>query len=421
MKERIDDKLIEQLMKNYERPEDLIGPKGLIKQLKKRLIEKAMQAELTTQLGYEKHQRAAAKEAANAEAAKEKAAKQQSNSRNGHSTKTVLTGDTQLEIEVPRDRKGEYEPVLIPRHCRRFDGFDEVILSLYSRGMTTRDIQEHLRELYQVEISPTLISNVTASVQEDIVEWQNRPLDEVYPILFFDAIQVKVRQEGKVSNRAIYVALAITMEGTKEVLGLWSGENEGARFWLGVFNELHNRGIKDILICSVDGLTGMVEAIHAVYPKARVQLCIVHVIRQSLKYVSWKDRKAVVSELKNIYKAPTEQAGKRALEEFARKYDSSYPMISKIWQRHWENIIVFYAWPEEIRRVIYTTNAIESLNSSLRKISRNRRVFPSQEAVFKLFYLSLKNIAGKWSRPIHNWANALNQFMIEFSDRLTKK
>lgn len=407
MKHDIKDELIDELLSNYKNPEDLLGKTGIINELKKRLIERAMSGELTAQLGYEKHEKGASKS--------------RNNARNGSSKKTIRSDDLQMEISVPRDRRGEFEPILIPKHERRFDGFDDVIVSLYSRGLTVRDIQDHLKQLYNVEVSHTLISTVTSEVIEELKIWQNRPLEEVYPIVYFDAIVAKVRHDGKVSRRSIYLALAINMEGQKEVLGMWSHETEGAKFWLHVLTELKNRGVNDLLICCVDGLTGFVQAIETVFPLAKVQLCIVHMIRNSLKYVGWKERKQIAADLKSIYNSPSSEAAKEALDQFAQLHDKQYPAVSQIWYRHWDNIIPFFDYPQEIRKVIYTTNAIESLNSSFRKISRNRNLFPSEDALYRLFYLSLKNISKKWTMPVQNWAKALNRFTIEFGDRMPKQ
>ena len=403
MKHKVTNQLLDQLLEDYQSPEDLIGPSGLLAELKKRLITRVMDAELTTHLGYDKN---------------EKRPAGGTNARNGHSTKRLRCDDAELEINIPRDREGEFEPILVPKHQRSFNGFDEVILSLYSRGLTTRDIQGHLQDLYKVEVSPTLISNVTDAVSEEVKEWQCRPLDSVYPIVYFDAIVAKVREDGKVSNRAIYLALGVNMEGRKEVLGMWSSQNEGSKFWLGVLTELKNRGLRDIFFSCVDGLSGFPEAIENVYPQTRVQLCIVHMLRNSFKFVGWKERKAVAAELKNIYCAPTADAAKDALLRFRELYDDRFPAIGKSWEAHWENLIPFFDYPTEIRKVIYTTNAIESLNSSFRKVSRNRNLFPSSEAVYKLFYLAIKNISKKWTMPIQNWPAALNRFSIEFEDRM---
>ncbi len=407
MKHDIKDELIDELLSNYKNPEDLLGRDGIINELKKRLIERAMAGELTAELGYEKHDKGASQARRNA--------------RNGSSKKTIRSDDLELQISVPRDRKGEYEPILIPKHERRFDGFDDVIVSLYSRGLTVRDIQDHLKQLYNVEVSHSLISTVTSEVIEELKVWQNRPLEEVYPIVYFDAIVAKIRHDGKVSRRSIYLALAITLDGQKEVLGMWSHESEGAKFWLHVLTELKNRGVNDLLICCVDGLNGFVQAIETVFPLAKVQLCIVHMIRNSLKYVGWKEKKQIAAELKSIYNAPTAQGAKEALDQFAQLYDKQYPAVSQLWYRHWDNIIPFFDYPQEIRKVIYTTNAIESLNSSFRKISRNRNLFPTEEALYRLFYLSLKNISKKWTRPVADWPKALNRFTIEFADRLPKQ
>jgi putative transposase len=405
MKTEIKEELLDELLANYSGPEDLVGPDGLLNELKRRLIGRVLDSELTTHLGYDKHG---------------EKRPEMDNSRNGHSSKTVRTSDGKLKIQVPRDRKGEFEPTLIPKHQRHFDGFDDCIVSLYSRGLSVREIQEHLKEIYKVEVSTALISNATDAVCEEVNAWQNRSLDSVYPIVFFDAIVVKVRHEGRVSNRAIYLALAINMEGHKEVLGMWSSENEGARFWLGVATELKNRGVSDIFICCVDGLSGFAAALESVFPKTRVQRCIVHVIRHSLRLVSWKERRSVAAALKNIYQAPTAEAAKSALEAFREVYDKRFPAIGKSWEANWDQIIPFFDYPAEIRKVIYTTNAIESLNSSFRKISRHRNLFPTIDSLFKLFYLSLKNISKKWIRPINNWSGTLNFFSIEFEGRMPK-
>lgn len=406
MKAKIKDELLDELLKDYSNPEDLTGPDGILNELKRRLISRVLDSELTTHLGYDKHEHKATKG---------------KNARNGHSKKTLRSDDGALEIEVPRDRNAEFSPQLIPKHQRHFDGFDEAIISLYSRGLSTREIQAYLKEIYKVEVSPMLISNATEAVAEEAKLWQNRSLNEVYPIVYFDAIVVKIRHDGKVSNRAIYLALAVTMQGHKEILGMWSSPTEGAKFWLGVLTELQNRGLNDIFICCVDGLKGFVEAIESVYPQTKVQLCIVHMIRNSLKFVSWKERKQVASELKHIYNSPTAQAAEAALKEFRENYDECFPAIGRSWQHHWENIIPFFDYPQEIRKVIYTTNAIESLNSSFRKISRSRNLFPTTESLYKLFYLAIQNISKKWTMPIANWSSALNRFSIEFEDRIPQE
>jgi putative transposase len=390
-------------MKNYKKPEDLIGESGLLKQLTKALIERAMKAEMTAHLGYEKH---------------EPAGKKSGNSRNGKSKKTIKGEFGNMEIAVPRDRNSTFEPVIIPKGETRFTGFDDKIISMYARGMTTRDIQGHLQELYGVEVSPTLISQVTDAVTEEITLWQNRPLEEVYPIIYLDAVRVKVRHNGSVINKAVYLAIGVTLEGQKDVLGMWVAETEGAKFWLQVVTELKNRGVKDIFIACVDGLKGFPEAIEAVFPDTQVQLCLVHMVRHSLRYVSWKQRKEVAADLKSIYSAPTVEQAEANLIAFAAKWDASHPTISKSWRNNWERIIPLFGYPPEIRKAIYTTNAIESLNMSLRKVTKNRGSFPNDEAMIKLLFLALRNISKKWTMPIHDWKSALNQLTIIFETRM---
>src|SRR6202047_4364771 len=349
--------LLDQLLANYEKPEDLTGDEGLFKQLKKALIERALGAELTEHLGYEKG---------------DPAGRGSGNSRNGTSSKTLLTEDGEVEIAVPRDRAGSFEPQLIPKGQTRFDGFDNKILSLYARGMTVREIQGHLSELYSVDVSPDLISRVTDAVLEEVRDWQNRPLDPVYPVIFFDALRVKIRDEGLVRNKAVYVALALNGEGEKEVLGLWIEQTEGAKFWLKVMNELKTRGVNDVLIAVVDGLKGFPEAIGVVFPLTTVQTCIIHLIRNSLAFVSWKDRKLIMPDLKAIYRAPTAEAALTELDAFEAKWDKRYPAIGQAWRRAWEQVVAFFAFPPAIRKMIYTTNAVDSLNRSLRKIIKTR-------------------------------------------------
>jgi putative transposase len=397
------DELLDILMKDYKKPEDLIGENGLLKQLTKRLLERAMQAEMTDHLGYEKHA---------------PAGKKSGNSRNGDYKKTVKGEFGNLDVAVPRDRNSTFEPVIIPKGESRFTGFDDKIISMYARGMTTRDIQGHLEEIYGVEVSPTLISQVTEAVTEEIKLWQSRPLDEVYPIIYLDAVRIKVRHNGQVINKAVYLAIAVNMSGVKDVLGMWAAETEGAKFWLQVVTELKNRGVKDIFIACVDGLKGFPEAIEAVFPNTQIQLCIVHMVRHSLNYVSWKQRKEVAADLKAIYQASTVQQAETNLAAFETKWDATHPTISKSWRRNWERIIPLFSYPSEIRKAIYTTNAIESLNMSLRKVTKNRGHFPNDEAMFKLLFLSLKNIAKKWTMPIRDWKSALNRFTIMFEERM---
>ena len=397
------DELLDELMKNYKKPEDIIGENGLLKQLTKALVERAMKAEMTAHLGYEKN---------------EPAGKNTGNSRNGNSKKTIKGEFGNLEIEVPRDRNSTFEPVIIPKGETRFTGFDDKIISMYARGMTTRDIQGHLKDMYGVEVSPTLVSQVTDAITEEVTLWQNRPLEEVYPIMYLDAVRVKVRHNGSVINKAVYLSIGVTLDGQKDVLGMWVAETEGAKFWLQVVTELKNRGVKDIFIACVDGLKGFPEAIEAVFPKAQVQLCIVHMVRHSLRYVSWKQRKEVAADLKSIYSAPTVVQAEANLTAFAAKWDASHPTISKSWRNNWERITPLFSYPPDIRKAIYTTNAIESLNMSLRKVTKNRGSFPNDEAMIKLLFLAIRNISKKWTMPIHDWKSALNQFTIVFESRM---
>jgi putative transposase len=395
--------LIDQLLKDYKSPEDVLGENGLLKQLTKAVLERAMQAEMSHHLGYEKH---------------EPKGHNSGNSRNGKSKKTLKGEFGTLPIEVPRDRQSSFEPRIVPKGQTRFDGFDDLILSLYARGMTTRDIQHHLEEIYQVEVSPSLISSVTDAVMDEVRAWQTRPLERVYAILYLDCIMVKIRDGAHILNKAIYLVIGVNLEGIKEVLGMWTAQSEGAKFWLGVVTELKNRGVQDIFIACVDGLKGLPEAIETVFSKTEVQLCIVHLLRQSLNYVGWKQRKEVAGDLKLIYSAATREEAELRLEEFAQKWDARYPTISPAWRRNWERIVPFLAYPEEIRRVIYTTNAIESVNRGLRKIIKNRGSFPTDESALKLLYLALQNISRKWTMPIRNWKAALNRFAIVFEGRL---
>lgn len=399
----INPELLDELLKEYKSPDDMFGTDGLLQQLTKALVERAMQAELTHHLGYEKH----APEGDNS-----------GNSRNGSFPKTIKGKRGQLQIDVPRDRAGQYQPQLIKKGQTRFDGFDDKIISMYSRGMTVREIQAHLKEIYGVEVSPDLISTVTDAVIDEVRAWQTRPLDPIYPILYLDALVVKVKDQGRVSNKAIYLAIGVNLSGLKEVLGMWTSDTEGAKFWLSIITELKNRGLKDIYIACVDGLKGFPEAIETVFPKTQVQLCLVHLMRNSLAYVSYKDRKAVAADLKAIYDAATAEEAETHLEEFAAKWDFRYPLIAKSWRANWSRIIPMFGYPEEIRRAIYTTNAIESLNMSLRKVIKTRASFPNEEAAFKLLYLALKNIAKKWTMPIKNWSVAMNQFAIIFEGRV---
>ena len=399
----VSNELIDSLLADYKKPEDLIGEHGLLKQLTKRLIERALEAEMAEHLGHGKH---------------EPVANPAGNARNGRSKKTLKGEFGELPIEIPRDRLASFEPQLVPKHQTRWAGFDNKILSLYARGMSVRDIQAHLEDMYGAEVSPTLISSVTDAVMDDVRTWQSRPLDAIYPIVYLDCIHVKVRDNGTVKTKAVYLALGINLAGEKELLGLWIAQTEGAKFWLHVVTELKNRGIADIFIACVDGLKGFPEAIESVFPKTAVQLCIVHMMRYSLNYVSWKLRKEVAADLRAIYTAATIDEAERQLDAFDVTWGEAYPAISQSWRRNWTRLTPFFDYPPEIRKVIYTTNAIESVNMSLRKISKNRGSFPSDDAVLKLFYLALENISKKWTMPIRDWKAALNRFTIQFEDRM---
>lgn len=399
----IDPKLVEELLAGYKKPEDIIGENGLLKQLTKAILERALKAELTDHMGYEKY---------------DPAGHHSGNSRKGTTTKKLKGEFGEIDLETPRDRNGSFEPAIVSKGQSRFSGFDDKIISMYSRGMTTREIEGHLKEIYGVEVSPTLISNVTDEVLEEVKTWQDRPLDEVYVILYMDALRVKVRDGGHIQNRAIHVAMGVNLEGKKDILGLWAAQNEGAKFWLQVLTELQNRGVKDILIACVDGLKGFPEVIESVYPKAEVQTCIVHMVRASLNYVGWKQRKQVAADLRKIYQAASAPDAALELNAFAQKWDVVCPMVSQTWRRHWERVTPFFAYPAEIRKVIYTTNAVESLHMSLRKIIKMRGSFPNDEAALKLLYLALRNAAKKWTMPIPNWNAAMNRFTILWPDRM---
>ncbi len=394
--------LVDELLKGYEKPEDIIGENGLLKRLTKALLERALNAELTHHLGYVKH---------------DPAGHNSGNSRNGVTSKTVKGEFGEIVVDTPRDRNGSFEPRILGKHQTRFDGFDDKILSLYARGMTTREIQGHLQEMYGVEVSPALISDITDGVLDEVKAWQNRPLEAIYGVVYLDALYVKMRHEGRVENRAVYVAIGVDLEGQKEVLGLWTSGNEGAKFWLGVLSELRNRGLKDILIVCVDGLKGFPQAIEAVYPEARVQLCIVHMVRASLNYVNWKERKFVAADLKAVYRAATERQAAKELDEFIGKWGGKYQAIGKLWKDNWDRVTPFFDFPPEVRKMIYTTNAVESLHMSLRKIIKTRGSFPSEEAALKLLYLALRNASAKWE-TVQHWKQALNQFEMLWGDRI---
>jgi transposase-like protein len=369
--------------------------------LTKVTVEHALNAELDDHLGYDKHEPSG-----------------NSNSRNGTSSKTLRTEDGQFELDTPRDREGSFEPKLVKKSQTRFTSMDDKILFLYAQGMTTREIVKTFKELYGADASPSLISKVTDSVIEQVIEWQSRELDSVYPIVYLDCIVLKIRQDKRVINKAVYLALGVNMEGHKELLGIWLSENEGAKFWLSVLTELQNRGVKDILIACVDGLKGFPDAINAVYPQTQIQLCIVHMVRNSVKYVPWKDYKAVTADLKKIYQSTTEESALKSLGDFRGKWDGQYPQISRSWTQHWDNLNTLFNYPPDIRKVIYTTNAIESLNSVIRKSTKKRKVFPTDDSALKVIYLAISQASEKWTMPIRNWKPALNRFIIEFEDRL---
>lgn len=398
------DQLLDQIDFHGMTAEELAGENGLLKKLTSRFYSKALDAEMDEHLGYKKN---------------DNAGDNSGNSRNGYTTKTVITDDNDtIEVQVPRDRNSTFEPVIIPKHEKRTPLFNDQIISMYSFGMSTRDIQRHLQQVYGVEVSPETISNITESVMTDVREWQNRPLEKSYPILFLDALRVNSRQDGKNINKALYVALAINWEGRKEVLGLWLAETEGAKFWMSVLTDIKNRGVEDILIACMDGLTGFPDAVKAVFPDTHIQHCIVHMIRNSTKFVSYKDLKAVCRDLKEVYSAINAESGHEALEEFGKKWNDKYPMIQASWERNWNDLTEFFNYPKDIRRAIYTTNAIESLNFSLRKVTRNKSSFPDDDSIYKVMYLAIKNASTRWTMSIKDWGLAVNQFAILFDGRV---
>jgi putative transposase len=402
-KKGIRKELLDELLREYKNPEDLIGEEGLLKHLTKALLEKVMSTELTEELGYEKHDKEAIKG---------------NNRRNGTTKKTVRSKHGEIELDIPRDRDNQYEPVMIKKHQRRFDGFDDLILSLYSRGVSTRDIRSHIEDLYGIEVSADLVSSVTDGVKDLVREWQTRPLDEVYPIVYLDAIRVKIRTEGTVKNRCIFIAIGVNFEGIKETLGLWSADNEGAKFWLSVLTEMRNRGVNDIFITCVDGLKGFSDAIEAVFPETITQLCIVHQIRNSLKYVTTRDKRVLMADLKLVYTAATEDEALAALDAFEAKWGTKYPVVVRSWRTNWTRISPMFRFNHDIRKAIYTTNVIESLNFSLRKVTKTRAAFPSEEAAMKLLWLGIQNASKRWTRPIPEWGVSMNQFAIMFEGRM---
>ena len=398
------DQLLDQIDFHGMTVEELAGENGLLKKLTSRFYSKALDAEMDEHLGYKKN---------------DNAGDNSGNSRNGYTRKTVITDDNDtIEVQVPRDRNSTFEPVIIPKHEKRTPLFNDQIISMYSFGMSTRDIQRHLQQVYGVEVSPETISNITESIMADVREWQNRPLEKSYPILFLDALRVNSRQDGKNVNKALYVALAINWEGRKEVLGLWLADTEGAKFWMSVLTDIKNRGTEDILIACMDGLTGFPDAVKAVFPDTHIQHCIVHMIRNSTKFVSYKDLKAVCRDLKEVYSAINAESGHEALEEFGKKWNDKYPMIQASWERNWNDLTEFFNYPKDIRRAIYTTNAIESLNFSLRKVTRNKSSFPDDDSIYKVMYLAIKNASTRWTMSIKDWGLAVNQFAILFDGRV---
>jgi putative transposase len=405
----IDEATLDRLMAQVDAEGlELLGPDGVLTELTSRIMNRALETEMTDHLGYEHG---------------DPAGRGSGNNRNGTSPKTVLTDAGAVPVKVPRDRNGEFEPQLVPKHARRLDGFNDIVLSLVSRGMTTRDIGDHLADAYQVDVSPELISKITDAVLPELREWQSRPLDEMYPILYLDAIVVKVRTDGRVTNRPVYIAMAVDLEGAKHVLGLWLGVgDEGAKYWLGILTELRNRGVTDILIACCDGLTGFADAIEAVWPQTVVQTCVVHLIRNSIRFCSWKDRRKVVKDLKPIYTAPTVEAAGVALDEFDAEWGDTYAAIVDLWRRNWDRFIPFLDFDPTIRKIIYTTNAIESLNYQLRKVTKTRGSFPTDDAVLKIFYLAIDNIGhhrgGELGTHTQGWKQALNAFAIAYPNRI---
>jgi len=394
--------LAAQLAKNIKTEKDL---SDFSKLLRKMTVEAALGAEMEEHLGYSKH----SPEGHNS-----------GNSRNGHSSKALKGDHGEVQIEVPRDRNSTFEPQIIRKGQTRLTEFDDQILSLYAKGMTTRDIVATFKEMYGADVSATLISKVTESVLEKVQEWQTRPLDEVYPVVYLDCLVVKIRQDNRVIKKAVYIVLGINLEGRKEILGLWLSENEGAKFWLSILTELENRGVKDIFIACVDGLKGFPEAVNTAFPNTKVQLCIVHMIRGSLRFVTWKDKKQVAADLKKIYSSVTEEEAARALKQFGDSWDNKYPAIAKSWTEHWPNLITLFDYPVAIRKIIYTTNAIESLNSVIRKTIKNRKIFPHDQSAMKIIWLAIQSASKTWTMPLQYWNLALNRFMIEYQGRIPK-
>lgn len=398
----LNEEALDRLMEGYEKPEDLLGENGLFKQIQKRLLERALGAELTHHLGYKKH------------AGKGRGS---GNSRNGASPKTLQTEYGTMDLAVPRDRNGTFEPRIVPKHQRHVPGLDEKIMALYAKGLSVRDVQRHLLDLYQVEISPALISEVTDAVWDEVQQWQSRPLERLYSFVYLDALMVKMRTDGKVETRAVYLALGVTLDGQKDILGMWFSAHEGAKFWLQVLTELKNRGVREVLVFCIDGLRGFPEAIQAQFPHARIQLCIVHMVRGSLEYVNYKEMKVVAADLRRIYSSPTAEEARAELERFEEKWGKKYPTIGRKWRQNWEQVATLFDFPAEIRRVIYTTNAVEAVNRSIRKVIKTKGAFPSEDAARKLIYLALMEAKRRWSH-INGWKTALNHLAITFEERI---
>ena len=394
---------IDEIIKGYKNPAEIIGPDGLLKQLTKAIVERMLESEMDHHLGYDKHSTKG---------------NNSGNSRNGHSSKSIITDTGVIELAVPRDRNAEFSPHVVEKGQRRITGFDEKIISMYGLGLSTRDIGLHLKEIYGAEVSPDLISRVTEGIREEVDLWRKRPLSPVYSIVYFDALWVKVREDNRVINKAVYVAMGVDLDGKKDVLGLWIDSSEGARFWMKVIGEIQNRGVKDILIACVDGLKGFPEAIEAIFPLTAVQVCIVHMIRNSFQFVPKKNSKAFMSDLKEIYQAPSEAAGLQALDSFSAKWKGTYPTVVKSWQNNWSRLSVMLNFPEAIRKLIYTTNPIESLNASLRKVTKNKRMFPNDDSVFKQLYLAVTRRVESWTGGIQGWREIRNQLNIIFEGRV---
>jgi putative transposase len=394
--------VLDQLLKNYSKPDDLTGPEGLLKKLTAALVERAMGAELTHHLGYEPG---------------EKPPEEQGNRRNGAGSKTLRTEQGTITVEVPRDRDGTFEPQIVPKHQRHFNGFDDKILSMYARGMSVRDIRAHIEEIYGVSVDADLISRVTDSVIDELKAWQHRPLDALYLVVYLDALVVKIRDKGVVQNKAVYIAVGVGVDGSKDVLGMWIQQTEGAKFWMAILTELRNRGVQDVLILCADGLAGLPDAVAAVFPETVFQTCIVHMVRSSVRYVGFKERKAVCADLRRVYTAENRDAAEDALEAFDKRWGRQYPTIAAGWRKRWEEIVPFLDFPPEIRRAIYTTNAIEALNRQLRKVLKTRGHMPSDDAALKLLFLALRNAKKVWGRPFPQWNRSMAQFAIRFEGR----